>query len=164
MGTENKNYRISKIRYSVLLLILSVSSVLTFFSCTPQSCYDETNAYVKLSFYNNEGTRKSPDSLTIYGVGMYYARLYNKATNVQPALLPLNASTGQSIFVVRINGINDTLTLNYTSFPHLISKECGYAFYHTIDSVVPTYNKITSIGYTKKSITTLNEENIRIYY
>jgi hypothetical protein len=134
-------------------------------ACTPQSCFEETDAFVKASFYKEEtGAIAPPDSLTLYGIDMESSRLYNKGSKIQPALFPLNAATGISIFIIRINGISDTLTFTYTSYPHLISKECGYAFYHTIDTPVVTKNLIKSVTLMKNNITTLNEENIRINY
>jgi hypothetical protein len=83
---------------------------------------------------------------------------------VQPALLPLNASAGSCIYVIRINGLNDTIQFLYSNYPHLISKECGYTFYHILDLPVYTQNNIDTILIINRSITTANEENIRIFY
>ena len=38
-------------------------------------------------------------------------------------------------FVIKINGVTDTIEFQYSSYPHLISKECGYTFYHHLDTV-----------------------------
>jgi predicted nucleic-acid-binding Zn-ribbon protein len=134
-------------------------------ACTPESCYEETNAFVKVSFYNNiTGNRMAPDSLTIFGSGMDEMKLYDRTAAVQPALLPLNVTSGESIFVIRINGITDTVTINHNSYPHLVSKECGYSFFHNIDIPLWTNNIIDTIRISQSNITTANEENIRIYY
>jgi hypothetical protein len=147
-----------------LIIILS-GLILLFLSCTPESCLEETESYVKTSFYDNVTKQlRSPDSLTIYGLGMVNNKLYNKTSKVQPALLPLNSATENCVFIIKINGITDTIEFNYNSYPHLVSKECGYTFYHNIDTPVYTSNIIKYIYLNKRNITTINEENIRIFY
>jgi hypothetical protein len=147
-----------------LIIILS-GAILLALSCTPVPCYDETEAFMKASFYSNE-TKKAqpPDSLTLYGIGKDSSLLYDKKYKVEPALFPLNSSADRCSFVIKINGITDTLELRYTSFPHLISKECGYSFYHNLDTITHTKHTIDYIYIAKSKITTVNEENIRIFY
>lgn len=149
-----------------LFFIASLFAGIIFFliSCTPESCYEETNAYIKIWFYSTAGTALPPDSLTVYGLNMSAQKIYDKVTKKQPALLPLNASSPRCTFIIKVNGIPDTVTFNYSSYPHLISKECGYTFYHTIDTPEYSRNKIKTLTVRKTTITTLSEENIRIYY
>ena len=133
-------------------------------SCTPGSCFEETNAYVKASFhlYSNR-KMTAPDSLTLYGIGNDSVR-YKKALRVQPAFIPLNASEEKCRFVIRINGITDTISFSYSTFVHLISKECGYTYYHNLDSVNSTLHNIDSIHINQRIVTNLNGTNITIYY
>jgi hypothetical protein len=133
-------------------------------SCAPEACFEETNAFLKSSFYSN--TTKdplAPDSLTLIGLEQT-EEIYHKAAGVKLAMLPLNASTGNCTFLIRINGVNDTIRFVYSSFPHLISKECGYTFYHTLDTFFYSNNIIDYVFRSSNNITTLNEENIRIFY
>ena len=149
-----------------LTIILS-GLILFLLSCTPESCFEETESFLKATLYLNEtGNLRAPDSLTVYGLNMETNKLYNKTKNVQIALLPLNASTANCVYIIRINGITDTLEFRYSSYPHLVSKECGYTFYHNLisDSLTYTTNAIDSIYIRKNTITTFNEENIRIFY
>jgi hypothetical protein len=148
-----------------LLVILAVT-ILSLISCTPGSCFEETESYLKASFYTGGVTPKlqAPDSLTLYGLNND-SIIYNKSVNVQPALIPLNASTDSCTFVIQINGITDTIEFQYSSYPHLISKECGYTFYHHIDTVRNyTRHSIKDIYTGNTTITNLNVENIRIFY
>lgn len=134
------------------------------FGCAPEACFEETDALLNASFYDNiKKEKKAPDSLTVYGIGAD-AKLYNKERNVQPAKLPLNASEGNCSFIIRINGVNDTVVFEYSSYPHLVSKECGYTFFHKLTSVTYTTHIIDYIYTGKTDITTVNEENIRIFY
>lgn len=161
-------------RNTIPVIFVLLLSGLFLTSCTSESCLDETEAYLKISFYKSATSKlAAPDSLTIYGLNMVSAKLYNKSTGVQPATLPLNAATDKCIFIIIINGITDTLELTYSSYPHLISKECGYTFYHDL---IPESLKCTTMGLdfknmgidsikiSKNNITTINEENIRIFY
>ncbi len=134
-------------------------------SCAPEACFEETISYLKASFYSNTTKQKvTPDSLTLFGLDLQTDKIYNKAAQVQPALFPLNVTADTCTFVIRINGVSDTIQFLYSSYPHLISKECGYTFYHTLDTFAYTKNTIDYIYRSSDNITTLNEENIRIFY
>jgi hypothetical protein len=147
-----------------LYIILS-GLILLSFSCTPGSCLEDTESFLKASFYDDETKLlRAPDSLTIYGLGMDTIILYDNAKNVQPALFPLNPSTDHCSFIIIVNGVTDTLVFRYSSYPHLISKECGYTFYYNVEQPDPTANAIKGIYLNKSNITTVNEENIRIFY
>jgi hypothetical protein len=148
-------------------LFIALSGLILFLiSCGPESCFEETNAFVKVTFcLNSTGKAVAPDSLTLYGINMDQYKIYNKSLKVSSALIPLNSETDKSTFIIRINGISDTLEFSYTSYPHLLSKECGYTFYHTLDTdPVFTKNAIVKMNIDKRTITTINEENIRIFY
>lgn len=155
-------------RKSVTINILLLSAlILILSSCAADSCYDQTESFLKASFFNrSKGKLIPPDSITIYGLNMDTSKIYNKALSIQPALIPLNASSDTSIFIFKINGITDTVEFRYVSYPHLISKECGFTFYHNLDTIQPVYTRhaIDSIIIRKRNITTINEENIRIFY
>lgn len=147
------------------LIMLTAGYFLLALSCTPQACFEETNSYVKASLYDNVTKKlKAPDSITVYGLNRDTSIIYNKEKGVQPALFPLNNSSDTCTFVVRINGVNDTITFSYSSYPHLISRECGYTFYHNIDTPVYTKHTIDYIFTGLKNITTENVENLRIFY
>jgi hypothetical protein len=149
-----------------LLIILS-GLILILVTCTPESCFEETEPFVKASLYLTGGLKpQAPDSLTVDGLDMGTNLLYNKSTGVTIAHLPLNAATHECSFVLKINGIKDTVKFRYNTYPYLVSKECGFTFYHDLytDSLVYTRHTIDSIYIRKNVITTLNEENIRIFY
>jgi len=154
---------------SAVLLILVLILMPGFISCTSLSCQDETEAFLKISFAikNPDGTDKlqPPDSITVYGLNTLSSKIYDKSTAVQPAMIPLNNSAQFSEFIIRINGITDTVKFIYSTFPHLVSKECGYTFYHTLDTTRTfTDNGIKDMKVWNGNITLKNEENIRIYY
>ena len=110
------------------------------------------------------GKPLAPDSLTLYGLDMDTVKIYDKTAKLLTALIPLNAAVNNCIFIIRINGITDTLDLQYTGYPQLLSKECGYTYFFNLDTTAYTTNAIDSISVIKLNITTHNEENIRIFY
>jgi hypothetical protein len=151
--------------FSGILYLIVTASWLTLFSCGPEACFEETSSFVKASFFINEtGKNQAPETLTLYGIGKEDSTIYYRSINVQPALFPLNAEAPACSFVIIINGITDTINFAYTSYPQMISKECGYTFHHILDSYTSTKHIIDTIIIRNRSITTVNEENIRIFY
>lgn len=150
---------------SAIIIGLAAGISLITLSCSTGACFDETNSYLKATLYSYS-TKKSvtPDSISLYGLNRGSDKFYDKASGIQPALFPLDDSTGSCAFVIVINGNADTLTFTYSSYPHLISKECGLTFYHNLNNWTSTYHGIDSVSIKKNKITTANEENIRIYY
>jgi hypothetical protein len=152
-----------KIHGIQLLILVCFSLYLN--SCTLGSCFDETESRVKATFYSFEtGKPLAPDSVTLYGINMDTLKIYDKTTYLKSAEFPLYAAEPACKFVIRINGINDTLEFIYSSYTHLLSKECGYTFFYNLDTAIHSINIIDSISFDKKTITTFNEENIRIFY
>jgi hypothetical protein len=149
-------------RNYIAVVFLTVISAI-FLSCSPEACFDETNAYLKATFYSNDTKeKKTPDSLSVKGIGIS-EKLYDRKSDVQPGLFPLDASEVTCVFEIKINDVTDTVTFHYSSYPHLISKECGYTFYHRLDTFF-CKNESFYIYRSSDNITTANEENIRIFY
>ncbi|HVN57306.1 MAG TPA: DUF6452 family protein [Bacteroidales bacterium] len=152
-------------KFREIITCLAVASLIILGSCTPQPCYQITNATVKADFFQT-GTGKSliADSVTLFGIGMDTSRIYSQATGLHVINIPLNPSSDSSSFYLKINNITDTVTFYYSSYTHLVSKECGYTYYFILtrpvkhDKVLPDYNTINAV------ISTVNEENVRIFY
>ena len=133
--------------------------------CTPESCLEETTSFVNATFYKS-GTNKltAPDSITVYGIGKETNKLYSKSQKIATIKLPLDASSETCGFVLKINDKTDTLRFSYSSYPHLISKECGITFFYSLDTALVSGNAVNIIKISNKNITTFNAENIQIYY
>jgi hypothetical protein len=154
-------YNTDKIVIQALLFIVLIH----LFSCSAGTCFDVTEAKVKAGFYSKAtGIAHPADSISLFGVGKDTLLIYNKLSDAKTAEFPLFADSTICRFVLRINGMNDTVTYKYSSSLHLLSKECGYCFFFNVDTVYYTRNIIDSVSLTKKSITTFNEENMRIFY
>jgi hypothetical protein len=134
-------------------------------SCTPDSCIGETTSFVHISFYKTATNKlTAPDSITVFGIGRESEWLYNKSLNTSVISLPLDASSEACGFIMKINDKTDTLKFTYSSYPHLISKECGITFFYSLEPLQWSGNAVDTIIIRNKNITTFLEENIRIYY
>jgi predicted nucleic-acid-binding Zn-ribbon protein len=148
-------------------IILTIVAGCSFFinSCSLKSCFDVTESKVNAGFYSKDtGKAVSPDSLTLFGMNMDTSKIYNKALAPKTAQFPLYAADTSVKFIIRINGTDDTIEFRYSGYLHLISKECGYTWYYNLDTALHSFNIIDSLSFSKKTITTLSEENMRIYY
>jgi hypothetical protein len=96
--------------------LLSLLISLIFISCTPEHCFEGTESFLKAQFYDRAELKAfPPDSVTLYGLNMDSAKIYNKSIKVQTAMIPLNPATDSVSFLIKINGIADTMTIFYTS-------------------------------------------------
>ena len=151
-------------RYLRNILFLSLLVIVAVFSCTNQPCYQDTFSSVKADFYlTGSGKTTTADSLTLYALGRDTNKLYSSARNAAIFSFPLDASADSCRFYIKINTIEDTITLYYTSYTHLISKECGYTFYHILTKPIRHNKSTPDYLIINENITTVNEENIRIF-
>lgn len=147
--------------FSGLFLIAVIISP----ACTTGSCLEETESAAMAGFYETgTGIAIAPVTVTVYGLGMESDTLYLNAANRKDLLLPLNPAAESSSFVLIANGIKDTITFTFFSFPHLISKECGYSMYNTIETCTSTHNLIDTVFIQNPNVTTKYNENIRIFF
>jgi hypothetical protein len=148
---------------SVLIILIFVMNLC--FSCSTDSCMEETTSFLNATFYKKGSTSISlPDSVTVFGIGKETTKLYNKALKVSTIKLPLDASTETCGFVIKINDKTDTLRFTYSVYPYLISKECGITFFYTLNSYSTANGSIDNIIIKNNNIRIFNEENIRIFY
>jgi hypothetical protein len=149
----------------IIPLITVAAAVCILHSCSPQPCIEKTVSAVKASFYITGSDKvQTADSVTLFGIGVDTVMLYDRSTKISKIEMPLNPDSESSSFLLETNGVSDTITFNYTSFPFLVSKECGFTFYHTIESVTSTRNLIDTVLIRYSTVTTGDDENIRIFY
>ena len=114
--------RFSALFFSALLGLLLLTG------CTPESCYENTESALKAGFYETgSGKNIATDLVSAYGVGMESLFLYKDDKAKKEIFLPLNPTSGECSFVVSINGVSDTITFTYSSFPQGKGAEIGRA-------------------------------------
>ncbi|MBE0673191.1 MAG: hypothetical protein IH591_00880 [Bacteroidales bacterium] len=147
------------------LLLVSLIMTVATLSCAPESCYEDTTSAAMAGFYETgTGINISPDSVTVFGAGSVNDTLWFSQKNIKSVNIYLDPSSPSCSYVFIINGIQDTITFNYSSFPHLISKECGYSMFHTVETCTSTKNIIDTVIIRNRNITIPYEENIRIFF
>jgi hypothetical protein len=147
------------------LLLVSVILTVATLSCAPESCYEDTTSAVIAGFYETgTGVNISPDSVTVFGAGSVNDTLVSSQKNVKSVNIYLDPASPSCSYVFIIDGIQDTITFNYSSFAHLISKECGYSMFHTLETCTSTKNLIDTVIIRNRNITIPYEENIRIFF
>ena len=146
-----------------LKLILLLIPVLIL-SCTTEGCYEEMDADLNISVRETDNEEANMiDSLTVYGVGLEDAKLYNLA-NTGSLKIPLFGGSSSVSYVV-INGtVYDTVNILYSSKYNFVSQGCGYNYLHTINSVSFTKNRIDTILIINDQVTTSDEENLRTFF
>lgn len=156
---------VSSIRSTLTVAIILTVIFFTGIGCSPDACYEDIQSTVKATFFiTGTSDNTGPDSIWVSGIGDDYPTIYSNAKGLKEISLPLNPSTTTVAFKIRINDITDTITFHYNSWPHLISAECGYSFFHTLEECYTTGNRIDTVLIRKPEITTSYEENIRIFY
>ncbi|MGD0582772.1 MAG: DUF6452 family protein [Bacteroidales bacterium] len=149
---------------STIFFILIFLVIFIISRCAPQPCSQVTDAMIKASFYKTgSDSIRTADSVTIYAIGDDTNKVYDKATSLSTISIPLDSGTDSCSYFFKFNLLADTVTFYYTNYPTLISKECGYTYYHSLDSIK---HKKTVLDYiiVNRKITTVNGENIRIFY
>ncbi len=151
-------YRIVIYISLILLLIFNLQF------CAPLPCTQETVATVKAFFYRTgTGNPIVADTVTLYGIGRDTSKIYDRQTGLSSINFPLDAGSDSCSFFLQLNMLADTVTFYYSDFPHLVSKECGYTYYYILTSI--THKKpVLDYIIQNQTITTVNEENVRIFY
>ncbi|HCI56139.1 MAG TPA: DUF6452 family protein [Bacteroidales bacterium] len=147
------------------LAFCSILSALSLVSCTPKSCKEETEILAGATFYKTgTGMISAPDTLTLFGMGNKDSLLYDKAIKISVIYIPLDPNNDLCRFVLTIKQESDTLTFIYSPYAHLLSKECGYAFFYYLSECRFTKNILDTVIIRNPRITNRNEENIRIFF
>jgi hypothetical protein len=151
-----------RLRFRIISLVLAT---LLMPACSEKACYDNTDPLVNISlFESGTGDFHKTDSIRVRGMTGQSPVELLKAKSVTYFHLPLNPATESSVVIIILNGVADTATINYLSFLHFVSPECGYTFYSTISGLKTTHNIIDSLIIENKNITVDGERNLRLFY
>jgi hypothetical protein len=140
-------------------------SILTFFSCSSGTCYEDTIPVVVTDIYSSE-TKKTVtcDSIKITGISLYGDTLITDETSVSEFKFSLDPVNTISKLIFLLDAVADTVSITYTSSPHFISPGCGYTFFNQITNIEWTEHIIDSLKIDNQSITLDGQKNLRLYY
>ncbi|GAO29309.1 DUF6452 family protein [Geofilum rubicundum] len=135
-------------------------------SCTQdQICLSNQHA-VQTGFYSGRSSVDKDTMLqnsSVFGVHPQRDSIYATET-FQTMFLPLSFDQDTTIFVIDNNSLRDTLWFSHSKEMAYISRECGFTFNFTIDSVWFTRVFVDSVAIDVKEVNySENFENVKIY-
>jgi hypothetical protein len=154
-------------RHSWYLMFL-LSSSLLFTACGDNEvCEDATANKLRIGFYiagQETETIASVNSLTVYALAKPDNLIYDNQNNVSSIELPLNPLDDECAFVLSYNESADTLWFSYHREEHLISVECGFTLFFTIQNVDHTTHFMEALGINNAYVTNNFDEHIKVYF
>jgi len=106
--------------------------------------------------------------VTLYGIrgGLPGNLLYDSAT-LSRIVLPLDPNSDHTTFLLKVNELTDTLTVNHQSGFYLISYACGFGSLFTLEEIDFSGSMILNTEITKSQVDAeleQNEEHLWIYF
>lgn len=138
-------------------------------ACEESACDTSTRTAIQLKFYSRTTDSIPRDTVIqidiegIYGIGREDSVLYEGAV-ASSVTLPLPLERDTCRFVMEFPTQSDTLTLTFDRQLRYISKGCGFVTWFTITDATVTGNAVRSLNIIEPSVTTSNEENIKLYF
>jgi hypothetical protein len=139
-----------------LFYIIAIS-IVAYTSCKKKDIclqYSNYTANARFATYTDSNKLKDtflPKPLIIYGT---FGNIYNNANR---ASMYLNGATLYTQVLLypdsAVTNVVDTVTFFYKPSLHFVSKECGYNYYYTIDSIKHKGNAIKKINVLTKAVT-----------
>jgi len=144
-----------------------LSMIFFIASCTnDEVCEEATANALRIGFYLADQEVETPlsvDSLSIYAIGVPDSLVYDKensVSRVELSLDPINDGCGY-VFVFDVHA--DTLWIYYDRETQLISVECGFTMFYTLQHIEYTSDVIVSLGIAEPHVTNTLNEHIKVY-
>ena len=138
--------------------------IISYTSCTEESCNQDTEAFMKAGFYSSETEEKIIiDSLDIYGLNVPDSSICSMSS-LNEVNLPLNPSSSSCTFAIVNGGRADTIEIFYQSNLEFLSRACGYIYLHELEEIYYTSNDIKDVIILNKSVNPGDEENVQIFF
>ncbi|HYH56492.1 MAG TPA: DUF6452 family protein [Anseongella sp.] len=138
-------------------------------ACEESACDTSTRTAIQLKFYSRTTDSIPRDTVIamdiegIYGIGREDSVLY-EGVSAQSVTLPLPLEGDSCQFVMEFTEHSDTLTLVFDRQLRYISRGCGFVTWYTVTEASVTGNEVRSMSILEPSVTTSNEENIKLYF
>ena len=139
--------------FQFLILLFIAAACKEVFDRPPQSL-------VQVGLYGIDTQTALSTLVSIHGLNQDSVWIDGESLSVFQ--LPLDQS-GQAIFVLLMDSVADTITINYSSELAYESMESGFYTTHNIQSFSNTWNKIDSVSVTDTVVISTWHENIQLY-
>lgn len=150
---------------SRLLSLLLV--VVSLVACSGEDCPINNTVSGKMAFYSEYGDAVSfAGELTVRVVRPQGdSVVLNRKMKASEVLFPLSYVNEIDTFVFDYAGVAcDSIYVNHTNTPTLVSIDCGVAMFHVIKSVISTHNEIDTIILKSSDVNYDERENIQVIY
>ncbi len=152
-------------RFSFLLLAAFLPALLS--SCQDDEvCEEATANELRIGFYptgQEEEFWATIDSLMVYTLEQPGIPVHDTLFSVSILELPLNTNAGSSTFIIDFFASRDTLSLQYERETHLVSVECGFTMFFTLEHVEYTTHYIDGLVIEEPYVTNSLDEHIKIF-
>ena len=141
--------------------------IVLIISCqTNNQCDTATESLVKVNFYVVDSVELAVtvSNISVYGLGNSDSLLYENDTTRSSVLLPLSPNSETTEFVFEFENITENIKFTYTTSTYLESMDCGFITNYEIESVGYSKNIIDTIIIINGSVTTDNEEHIKLFF
>lgn len=149
----------------LFLLIVFFSACLKNEICSPVLVEPVAGIYTVTEnngLYDTVLTKKNIDSL--YSLSYTSENILYKEELINTFNLPLNNFENQSGFVLSIDGIKDTIYLNYEKALFFYSVKCGATYTYTLIDISYTTNSIKEILLINPAVNVVSAENIQLVF
>ncbi len=151
--------------FKIAFLAAFMAAVMSLSSCSVQPCYDDTDPMMNtILLTSGTGETATADSLRVRAIAPSGIINFVDARSVSSFSVALDPSDDQSLFVITLNGINDTAVIYYTRKPHLVSPECGYTIISDINGLMTTHHIIDTLMIENKSVNLDGQKNLHLFY
>jgi hypothetical protein len=135
-------------------------------SCEKEGvCTQSLLSVVNAGFYGWDGEQEVGvfvDRFTLYGEGKD-SLLYDSMNSVTSFSFPMDMNAGSSTMILQADSLVDTLVIEYTVVPALVSYECGFTITFNMSGLSHTRHFIDSIAMIKTFADPEHEENLKIF-
>ena len=102
------------------------------------------------------------NNFTLYGSGKD-SLIYDSANSVTTFSFSMDMNALSSTMILQADSLADTLIINYTVVPVLVSYECGFTNTFEMNGLSYTRHFIDSVSLLKNIADLENEENLKIF-
>jgi hypothetical protein len=156
-----KGERLKNITLILVLLMLAMHP-----SCEREGiCTQSLVSMVNAGFYEWDGDQEIGvfiDRFTLYGEGKD-SLLYDSVNNVSSFSFPMDMNAMSSTLILQADSLADTMFIEYTVVPALVSYECGFTNTFEMGGLSHTRHFIDSIAMIKTVADLEHEENLKIF-
>ena len=128
-------------------------------------CTQSVLSVVNAGFYEWDGDQELDvfvNNFTLQGEGID-SLLYDSKNSVTKFSFPMDMNALSSTMILHADSLVDTLVINYTVVPALVSYECGFTNTFEMSGLSYTRHLIDSVSLINNIANLDNEENLKIF-